>query len=94
MIIVRVIAGGGDGTVSTVINLMNEWKVDFSRCPIGCIPLGTGNDFSRSLGWQEVLNIEPNFQFLTQFTKKWVAAKMLPFDVWNIEVQLRKVTNH
>lgn len=34
-----------------VVEEMNNHNVDFSNCPIGIIPFGTGNDFSRVLGW-------------------------------------------
>jgi diacylglycerol kinase (ATP) len=30
---------------------MLRHHVDLSRVPIGVIPIGTGNDFSRALGW-------------------------------------------
>ena len=42
-----VIAAGGDGTVAEVVNALSE---DFSRATLGVLPLGTGNDFARSLG--------------------------------------------
>ena len=48
---VRVIAGGGDGTVMWVAEVMEKAEVDFRKVPIGIIPFGTGNDFSRVLGW-------------------------------------------
>jgi len=47
----RVVVGGGDGTVLWVVNEMIKIGIDFSNCPIGIIPFGTGNDFSRVLGW-------------------------------------------
>lgn len=34
-----------------VVEEMNNHNVDFANCPIGIIPFGTGNDFSRVLGW-------------------------------------------
>jgi diacylglycerol kinase (ATP) len=46
-----VIVGGGDGTVMWVVEEMKKYKLDFEKCPLGTIPFGTGNDFSRVLGW-------------------------------------------
>jgi hypothetical protein len=48
---IRVIIGGGDGTVLWVVGEMIKYSVDFEKCPIGILPFGTGNDFSRCLGW-------------------------------------------
>ena len=48
---IRVIIGGGDGTVLWVVGEMIKSNVDFEKCPIGILPFGTGNDFSRCLGW-------------------------------------------
>ncbi len=42
---------GGDGTVMWVINEMIKAQINIALMPIGIIPLGTGNDFSRELGW-------------------------------------------
>ena len=28
-----------------------NYKIDFQKVPIGVIPFGTGNDFSRAMGW-------------------------------------------
>jgi diacylglycerol kinase (ATP) len=41
------VLAGGDGLVSLVVNALAP---DFSRIPIGLVPLGTGNDLARSLG--------------------------------------------
>jgi len=41
----RIIAVGGDGTVSEVVNAMAQ-----SQAQLGIIPAGTGNDFVKSLG--------------------------------------------
>ncbi len=43
----RVVAAGGDGTLNEVVNGLAE---DFGRVRLGLLPLGTGNDFARSLG--------------------------------------------
>lgn len=41
-----VVAAGGDGTLNEVVNGLAE---DFSRVRLGLLPLGTGNDFARSI---------------------------------------------
>ncbi|HVR98729.1 MAG TPA: diacylglycerol kinase family protein [Thermoanaerobaculia bacterium] len=41
-----VVAAGGDGTLNEVINGL---AVDFGRARLGLLPLGTGNDFARSI---------------------------------------------
>ncbi|MDB5079124.1 MAG: hypothetical protein JWP00_1048 [Chloroflexi bacterium] len=45
-----VIVGGGDGTISILANILAEHKVR-----LGVIPLGTANDFARTLGIQKDL---------------------------------------
>ncbi|MFL6293256.1 MAG: diacylglycerol/lipid kinase family protein [Thermoanaerobaculia bacterium] len=42
-----VVAAGGDGTLNEVVNGLTE---DFGKARFGLIPLGTGNDFARSIG--------------------------------------------
>ena len=42
---------GGDGTVIWVVSVLLSAEIDLSKCPLGIIPFGTGNDFSRVLGW-------------------------------------------
>lgn len=48
---IRIIVGGGDGTVPWVIHNMVMYQVEVDKVPLGIIPFGTGNDFSRVLGW-------------------------------------------
>lgn len=42
-----VVAAGGDGTLNEVLNGLSE---DFGKVRLGLLPLGTGNDFARSIG--------------------------------------------
>src|SRR4051794_21164550 len=42
-----IVAAGGDGTLNEVLNGIGE---DFASVRVGLIPLGTGNDFARSIG--------------------------------------------
>ncbi len=41
-----VVAAGGDGTLNEVVNGLSE---DFGNARMGLLPLGTGNDFARSI---------------------------------------------
>jgi diacylglycerol kinase (ATP) len=43
----QVVAAGGDGTLNEVVNGLAE---GFGRVRLGLLPLGTGNDFARSIG--------------------------------------------
>lgn len=47
----RVVICGGDGTIPWVLSELYEAGMDLSQVVIGILPIGTGNDFSRSLGW-------------------------------------------
>ncbi|WOK95035.1 diacylglycerol kinase 4-like [Canna indica] len=49
----RIMVAGGDGTVGWVLGSLGQLSVENREPvpPIGIIPLGTGNDLSRSFGW-------------------------------------------
>jgi len=47
---VRVLVAGGDGTVAAIIQSSLNLDLD-KRPPIAILPLGTGNDLARTLGW-------------------------------------------
>ena len=42
---------GGDGTVMWIVHELANHNIDPSKLSLAVIPLGTGNDFSRYLGW-------------------------------------------
>lgn len=42
---------GGDGTVIWVVELIAKHGIDTDNIVFTIIPIGTGNDFSRCLGW-------------------------------------------
>lgn len=48
---VKVIVCGGDGTVLWVVEEIVKYGIDIENVVIGIVPIGTGNDFSRSTGW-------------------------------------------
>jgi len=77
----RVLCAGGDGTCGWVMSAIDE--VGFTRSPPVCIlPLGTGNDLSRSLDWGRGYEDTSLSKILHQIEH----AKIQPLDRWNIEV--------
>ena len=59
-----IIAGGGDGTVHEVVNALMTFPKE-KRPTLGVVPLGSGNDFSFSMGmetepWKALLVVKRN----------------------------------
>ena len=46
-----VVACGGDGTMSWLVNKLFSHIPKLYLLIFGILPIGTGNDMSRSLGW-------------------------------------------
>ena len=74
-------ACGGDGTVGWILSVMDSMTFPRGRPSIGIIPLGTGNDLSRSLNWGGKYKSKPLKKFLMDIGK----ADKVTMDRWTLE---------
>lgn len=80
----RILACGGDGTIGWIISAT---RALVNPIPIGIVPLGTGNDLSRSLGSGSGFAInEVSRENLTQILWRTVCAKTVLLDRWNVTI--------
>lgn len=82
----KVIVGGGDGTMGGLVDPIYELVgKDITLIPM---PLGTGNDLSRALGWGEGISTKKDIR---HFLKN-LEIKPLPtlFDRWQIKIVSKK----
>jgi len=87
---VRVVVGGGDGTVLWAVEEMLKAGIDFNNLAVGVIPFGTGNDFSRVLGWGGLppsVLIGEHLNGLKKMMNKWVEALIEDFDIWDVTIE-------
>lgn len=86
---VRVIVGGGDGTIMWADGEVEKHGVSSAQVKYGIVPLGTGNDFSRVAGWggknpSKIDDRKGDYTELRNLVSKWATASSRPHDVWEV----------
>ncbi|XP_064639407.1 diacylglycerol kinase delta-like isoform X2 [Lineus longissimus] len=76
----RILVCGGDGSVGWVFQEMDKLKLH-NQCQVGVLPLGTGNDLARVLGWGSVFDDETQIQIILE---KMEHAQIKMLDRWSI----------
>lgn len=85
-VVFRVLVCGGDGSVGWVLNAIENLKLKTTP-EVGILPLGTGNDLSRVLGWGEGHDTDED---ISDAVDQVIAAKVVQLDRWKITVNHRK----
>ena len=81
----RMIVCGGDGSIGWALSVMDMMNIPLERRPaIGIIPLGTGNDLSRALGWGGKYINKPLKTVLDEMEH----ATVQNMDRWSIEAKI------
>ncbi|XP_055333563.1 diacylglycerol kinase delta-like isoform X2 [Paramacrobiotus metropolitanus] len=76
----RVLVCGGDGSVGWVLQDLDAHNL-LRKCQVGILPLGTGNDLARVLGWGSTCDADtPLASLLEKY--EWASSKLL--DRWSI----------
>ncbi|KAH7700572.1 CRE-DGK-5 protein [Aphelenchoides avenae] len=79
----RILVCGGDGTVGWVLSTLDQlnWA---AYPPMALMPLGTGNDLSRCMGWGGVFSDEPMAELLNALLHE---TSVTYLDRWRLDVQ-------
>ncbi|XP_077262935.1 retinal degeneration A isoform X2 [Temnothorax americanus] len=78
----RVLACGGDGTVGWVLSILDQIGA-YPAPAVGVLPLGTGNDLARALGWGGGYKDEPIGKILTSISD----SETTLLDRWQLQVE-------
>ncbi|XP_052849066.1 eye-specific diacylglycerol kinase isoform X13 [Drosophila gunungcola] len=79
----RVLACGGDGTVGWVLSVLDQIQPPLLPAPaVGVLPLGTGNDLARALGWGGGYTDEPIGKVLREIGM----SQCVLMDRWRVKV--------
>ncbi|KAI4378835.1 hypothetical protein MLD38_016261 [Melastoma candidum] len=88
----RVLVCGGDGTVGWVIDAIERQNFEWPP-PVGVLPLGTGNDLSRVLGWGGGYSIGDGLTGINSLLHEVNNAAVTMLDRWKVHITPEKGNN-
>eukprot|EP00930_Biecheleria_cincta_P082939 TRINITY_DN72575_c0_g1_i1.p1 TRINITY_DN72575_c0_g1~~TRINITY_DN72575_c0_g1_i1.p1 ORF type:complete len:829 (-),score=62.65 TRINITY_DN72575_c0_g1_i1:331-2451(-) len=76
---------GGDGTVSWILSELQKRRAAFDVVPaVGILPMGTGNDLARSLGWGPAFTDNRD---LATYIFRAIYAEPVLLDQWKLSLE-------
>uniref|UniRef100_A0A673C4D4 Diacylglycerol kinase n=1 Tax=Sphaeramia orbicularis TaxID=375764 RepID=A0A673C4D4_9TELE len=85
----RILVCGGDGSVGWVLSELDKLSLH-KQCQLGVLPLGTGNDLARVLGWGGLCDDDAQ---LLQILEKLERATTKMLDRWSVMTYEVPTTN-
>uniref|UniRef100_A0A3P8QTP1 Diacylglycerol kinase n=1 Tax=Astatotilapia calliptera TaxID=8154 RepID=A0A3P8QTP1_ASTCA len=85
----RILVCGGDGSVGWVLSELDKLNLH-KQCQLGVLPLGTGNDLARVLGWGGLCDDDAQ---LLQILEKLERATTKMLDRWSVMTYEVPTTN-
>eukprot|EP00929_Paragymnodinium_shiwhaense_P090669 TRINITY_DN50822_c0_g1_i1.p1 TRINITY_DN50822_c0_g1~~TRINITY_DN50822_c0_g1_i1.p1 ORF type:complete len:594 (+),score=85.05 TRINITY_DN50822_c0_g1_i1:96-1877(+) len=80
----RLLVCGGDGTVTWILTALENCKAlegSLHLLPVGIVPLGTGNDLARALGWGGGMR---SVGHILRYLEWVLKAQPVPLDQWRL----------
>jgi hypothetical protein len=82
----RIIIGGGDGSISSFIECLGPKINSSDKCVFGVIPLGTGNDLSRALNFGGCINVKEIQSNFSHFISDYINSDIINLDIWYLSL--------
>ena len=86
---VKILIGGGDGSVFSVIEDLHKDGIDMERCIFGAMPLGTGNDLSNAMGFDSTCQIG-QIDYFQRVLYSYLTSSVVKNDIWKLELKVDK----
>ena len=85
----KILIGGGDGSVLSIIEDLHNEKIDLEKCVFGAMPLGTGNDLSNAMGFDSQCEIG-FIEYFQRVLYTYLTASVIKIDIWKLELKVDK----
>ena len=85
----KILIGGGDGSVFSIIEDLYNEKINLEKCIFGAMPLGTGNDLSNAMGFYSKCEIGI-IEYFQRVLYTYLTASNIKIDIWKLELKVDK----